>query len=233
MVAGCSARGAEGAGRDGDVQSLRRKGQSHVAREAEFEDWRLKTSFWDKGHPEGWTPSGEEIVRNQENANIEHPTSNAEHRTEDGDSITRTRTTTRTNYECRMGRGASPRGRRLVRPRRARSPRLALVGVCRLVPDVFARDRRGKAPSRQTLPAQSMTIWSRLKRGRDSAGCDFGLRLSGRARKSAVQSAGQGRLGNCSLISSCFHLFPLASAVLIIKIIFKQALGRLVRAGGG
>ena len=32
-----------------------------------------------------------------------------------------------------------------------------------------AWDRRGKAPSRQTLPAQSMTVWSILKRGRDSA----------------------------------------------------------------
>ncbi len=45
MVAGCSARGAEGAGRDGDGQSPGAKVQSQVAGEAEFEDWRSKTSF--------------------------------------------------------------------------------------------------------------------------------------------------------------------------------------------
>ncbi len=80
MVAGCSARGAEGAERDGDVQSPGSKVQSHVAGEVEFEDWRLKTSFCAEGHPEGWPP-------------------NAEKRMQEGDSITRTRTTTRTKTE--------------------------------------------------------------------------------------------------------------------------------------
>jgi hypothetical protein len=96
----------------------------------------------------------------------------------------------------------------------------------------LAKDRWGKPRhpmSGRTLPAQSMTIWSILERGRDSVRGDLGLRrelregLSGWARKSAVQPAEPGRLGNCSLISSCFHLFPLASAVWIIKIFLQNA----------
>ncbi len=63
MLAGGSARGAEGAGRDGDVQSQKSKVQSHDAGEAEFEDWRLKTDFRAEGHPEGWTPNGERNVQ--------------------------------------------------------------------------------------------------------------------------------------------------------------------------
>ncbi len=49
----------------------------------------------------------------------------------------------------------------------------------------------------------------------------------------ATGAAGFGRFrsvsSGCSLISSCFHLFPLGSAVLIIKIIFLSA-GQLFRA---
>jgi hypothetical protein len=96
----------------------------------------------------------------------------------------------------------------------------------RLGPGALACARWGKPRqqlSGRTLPAQSMTLWPSLKRGRDFARCDSGLRLPGWARKSAVQPAEHGRLGNCSLFSSSFHLFPLASAVLIIKIIFHDA----------
>jgi hypothetical protein len=49
MFAVCSARGAEGDGQDGDVQSLKSKVQSRVAREAEFEDLRLKTKIQPEG----------------------------------------------------------------------------------------------------------------------------------------------------------------------------------------
>ena len=113
-------------------------------------------------------------------------------------------------------------------------------------PEVFAWDRREKAPSRRTLPAQSMTMWAILNHGRDQTLCDSGLQweprkrprhrisgsLSGRARMSAVQPAERERIGNCSLISTCFHLIPLVSAVLIIKIFSKQALGHRASSAG-
>ncbi len=87
MVAGCSAQGAEGAGRNGDVQSPESKVQSQVAGEAEFAFLRSKTSFRVEGHPEGWTPNGKGNVQGPsskvQKANIEHPTSNTEHRVED------------------------------------------------------------------------------------------------------------------------------------------------------
>ncbi len=42
--------------------------------------------------------------------------------------------------------------------------------------DAVVWDRRGKALSRQTLAAQSMTMWSIMENGRDPARCDFGMR---------------------------------------------------------
>lgn len=45
--------------------------------------------------------------------------------------------------------------------------------VCRLMLDGVACNRWGKAPSRRTLPAQSMTMRSILKYGCDFAWCDF------------------------------------------------------------
>ena len=72
---------------------------------------------------------------------------------------------------------------------------LLCAASCR---ELLAWDCRRKAPSRQTLPAQSMTIWSILNRGPGSA------RLG----------------GNCSLIPTRCHRLPLGTAVFIIKIFF-------------
>ncbi len=84
VPAQCGVRNAEGAmNTEGDL--ICRGGK------AEFEVLRLKTDFRFEGHPEGWTPSGEENGRNRENANIEHPTSNAEQRMEDGEARTKNR----------------------------------------------------------------------------------------------------------------------------------------------
>jgi hypothetical protein len=57
MNTGCSARGAEGAGQDGDVQSPRSKVQSHVAGEAEFDDLRSKTGFFPKRNDQALKPN--------------------------------------------------------------------------------------------------------------------------------------------------------------------------------
>jgi len=69
--------------------------------------------------------------------------------------------------------------------------------ACRLGLGGVGRGRRGKALSRQTLPTQSMTVWSNLIRGLDSA--RFG--------------------GNRSLIPTYCHRLPLGTALFIIKII--------------
>ena len=157
MIPGCSARGAEGAGQDGDVQSPRAKVQSHVAREAEFEFLRLKTSF------------GEE------------------HGMENGKSRTRTRTTTRTKNRNDKG--------------------MAIGALCLIVPPNscgHARDRRGKAPSRQTLPAQSMTMWAVLESWCGQARVEFELRRLGFGMSGRRLRFG----GGYSPISTYFHLLP-------------------------
>ncbi len=126
MGAGCSARDAGAGAQDGDVQSPGSKVQSQVAGEAEFEYLRSKTDFspgvecGEGGislatDAHGCTQIGtgtdkEDFLTADKagfarmgsgNRNIEHPTSNAEHRMQEGDSITRTTTRTRTNSEDR------------------------------------------------------------------------------------------------------------------------------------
>ncbi len=163
MVAGCSARGAEGAGRDGDVQSPGANGQNRAAGEAEFEDWRLKTSFGVEEHPEGWTPNGGE--------NVQGPMTKAQ-----------------INPKTQI-------------PSCARSLdiwfSLGLGHWVLVILKMANQFSNAQMPNDEGMAVDALCLF--------------------------VPADSCGRLGSFSLISSCFHLFQLGSAVLIIKIFFQKA----------
>ena len=175
---------------------------AHVAEKAKNEVLRFKTTFRVQRHPEGWPANREENCRTPR----KWQTSNIQHRT--------------LNIEWKMGNRGRERGRKAGMKK---GWRLALYGdSCRLIVAVALAIAVEK-PRGHTAPA---TLWSLYWGGfwgdlLGISGCMSGLPKQ--ARMSAVQPAEHGRSGNCSLISSCFHLFPLASAVLIIKIIFGMS----------
>ena len=68
---------------------------------------------------------------------------------------------------------------------------LVYAAVRRLTRGATAWNRRGKAPSRGTLPAQSMTIRASLEHGRDNARGDLGVR--GEAERHAALRGCVGR----------------------------------------
>jgi hypothetical protein len=82
---------------------------------------------------------------------------------------------------------------------------------------------------RRTLPAQSLTMWAILNHGRDRARCDLGQRWSApRPGEQTSKDCVSGCVALRSLrpvgewFSTYFHLLPLVSAVLIIKIFFRS-----------
>ncbi len=116
ILAGCSARGAGAGAQDGEVQSPMSKVQSRGAGEVEFEGLRSKTAFslnaemveggislatdshglaqigTGTAKKDFLTADKAGLARMEGgNGNIEHPTSNAEQRMEDGEARTRTK----------------------------------------------------------------------------------------------------------------------------------------------
>jgi hypothetical protein len=187
MLAGCSARAAEGAGRDGEVQSPKSKVQSHVAGEAEFEFLRSNMNCRVEEHPEGWTPNGER--------NVQGPMPNVQ--------SWGTETLSAFGYGWTVGvpyfhsKAVGDFG----------SPRPGGDTICEVDPSFVFTPLlfRGKAAGAID--------------GYGSAGLRHWLQFG----------------GGWSLISTCFHLFPLASAVLIIKTFFchRAALQTWWRIGCG
>jgi hypothetical protein len=86
-------------------------------------------------------------------------------------------------------RGAKPGGKMPALYDRRDARRYECAAMCRLMPDIAGRERWGKAPSRGTLPAQSMTGWAGLKDGRGLARWYPGLciGLPGRTRPNSLK----------------------------------------------
>jgi hypothetical protein len=239
MVAGCWAGPAQCGVRNAECGMNTEGDRICQGGKAEFEDWCLKTKFREKHgmesgdrhlSPAQWLPK-------PATSQLPHK-SNALRATWSPIEAERVNVAdAQGGDECVLASVQSRVGlageRQVQRPKSEHIEHPGCDAMCCLMPDAFIWARWGKP--RQPAPTSDI--------GADFAGAVQNLSSAERGMQKRTSGCSQvlsfctfyarARFGGgFSLISSCFHLFPVVSAVLIIKIISKQALGRRASSAG-